>query len=116
MKSRRRNNHAGKAETVLAYSTAGPIGKPMAAPRVLDPTRSQVRLRLDRRASDRVVTVVSGIEGGRGAIASLAAELKAVCNAGGTAKGGVIEIQGDHRDAVEAALTRRGFRSKRSGG
>ena len=38
------------------------------------------------------------------------------CGAGGTVKGGVIELQGDHREAVEAFLAARGLKSKRAGG
>jgi translation initiation factor 1 len=42
--------------------------------------------------------------------------LKAACGAGGTYKDGALELQGDHRDRVEAALRTRGLRSKRTGG
>jgi translation initiation factor 1 len=73
-----------------------------------------IRLRLDRRASSRVVTVVTGLPAGQAE--TLARELKAACGAGGTLKDGVLELQGDHRDRVEEALGRRGLRSKRAGG
>jgi translation initiation factor 1 len=46
----------------------------------------------------------------------LASELKRRCGTGGTAKDGVIEIQGDHRDVLVAELERRGFTVKRAGG
>jgi translation initiation factor 1 len=46
----------------------------------------------------------------------LATRLKRLCGAGGTVQGGVIEIQGDHRDAVVAELIKQGFAAKRSGG
>lgn len=60
---RDKGRHSGP-ETALVYTTAGPIrqGSPPAKP--LDPGASKVRIRLDRRASDRVVTVVSGVVGG----------------------------------------------------
>jgi translation initiation factor 1 len=35
---------------------------------------------------------------------------------GGTVKDGVIEIQGDHRDAVVAELLKQGYKAKRAGG
>jgi translation initiation factor 1 len=73
-------------------------------------------LRLDRRASGRVVTVVTGLPGTRAQLAALAGELRAACGAGGTVKDGAVELQGDHRDAVEAALATRRLKSKRSGG
>jgi translation initiation factor 1 len=107
------------SNTRLAYSTGGE------APRAVEPARTDapatgrgggIRLRLDRRASGRVVTVVTGLPGGPAQVAALARELKAACGAGGTVKGGSLELQGDHRDRVEEALTARRLKSKRSGG
>ena len=46
----------------------------------------------------------------------LAAELKRLCGSGGSAKDGVIEIQGDHRDVLVPALESRGYTVKRAGG
>ncbi len=95
--------------------TGGPAGKTR-------PTQSGqargpgIRLRLERRASDRVVTVVTGLPGSEKDLAALARALKSACGTGGTVKGGALELQGDHRDAVEAALLARGLPSKRAGG
>jgi len=109
------------AETRLAWSGDAPTerrkprkrGEKPAAPA---PGGKGIRLRLDRRASDRVVTVVTGLPGSAAEVAELARALRAACGAGGTVKGGALELQGDHRDRVEAALAERGLRSKRSGG
>jgi translation initiation factor 1 len=57
-----------------------------------------------------------GVEGGDEVLAPLAKTLKARCGAGGTVKGGTIEIQGDHVEAVIALLAAEGYRPKRSGG
>ncbi len=43
-------------------------------------------------------------------------QLRAACGAGGTAKDGVIEVQGDHVERVMAWLTQEGHRVKRVGG
>jgi translation initiation factor 1 len=75
-----------------------------------------IRLRLERRASSRVVTLVTGLPGNPADVAAFASELKAACGAGGTLKDGALELQGDHRDKVEMALRARGLRSKRAGG
>jgi translation initiation factor 1 len=105
---------ARERETRLAYSTAGET-EPVAVAAPASGT-GNIRLRLDRRASGRLVTVVTGLPGRPGEVLSLAKILKAAAGAGGTVKGGALELQGDHRDLVEGALLARGLRSKRSGG
>jgi translation initiation factor 1 len=49
-------------------------------------------------------------------IEALATTLKKRCGSGGTVREGVIEIQGDHRDAIVAALAGLGWQAKKSGG
>lgn len=75
-----------------------------------------MRLRLERRASGRVVTLVGGLPGTPDDVAQLARELRSACGTGGTIKDGSVELQGDHRDAVEARLRALGIPSKRAGG
>ncbi len=98
----------------LAYSTSGEKPAPAPAPQPL--RNGAVRIRLDRLASDRLMTVVSGLPGRPAEIAALAKSLKAACGAGGTVKDGSLELQGDHREKVEAALLALGVKSRRSGG
>jgi translation initiation factor 1 len=62
------------------------------------------------------VTVVTGLPLDAMDLAALAKELKSQCGAGGTTRDGVIEIQGDHRDRLVAALQTRGYAVKKSGG
>lgn len=62
------------------------------------------------------VTLIKGLALEADALALLAKQLKASCGSGGTAKDGVIEIQGDHRELVIAALVKLGRTVKRSGG
>jgi len=101
--------------TRLVYSTGGeaPAETKAEKPGV---DGSRIRIRLDRRASDRVVTVITGLPGPAAEVAALAKALKSACGTGGTVKDSALELQGDHREKVEAALRARGFRSKRSGG
>ena len=100
------------SNTRLAYSTGGEAPEPEPAG-----ARSPgIRLRLERRSSGRVVTVVSGLPGSPAEVAALAKGLKAACGAGGTVKDGLLELQGDHRDRIESALAARGLKGKRSGG
>lgn len=115
-------------DTRLVYSTdggevakgkEGPLG-PSAGSRRGSPTGGRspqgIRLRLERRASDRVVTSISGLPGSAVELTALVRALKSACGAGGTVKDRVVELQGDHRDAVEAFLAARGLKSKRAGG
>jgi translation initiation factor 1 len=104
-----------RRNTRLAYSTGGDV-EPHAAPAPVVAAKGGTRLRLDRRASGRVVTLVSGLPGVLDDVARLARELRAACGAGGTLKDGVIELQGDQRDKVEAHLRAQGVPSKRAGG
>jgi len=68
------------------------------------------------RVRRETVTTVSGVPLADDALSALASELKRRCGTGGTAKDGVIEIQGDHRDVLVAELERRGYTVKRAGG
>jgi translation initiation factor 1 len=114
---RKRDGRAGEVgSTRLVYSTGGDA--PEAEARAAPPAKPGpgIRLRLERRASGRVVTAVSGLPGSQSEVAALARELKSACGAGGTVKDGVLELQGDQRDRIEAALTARELRFKRSGG
>jgi translation initiation factor 1 len=62
------------------------------------------------------VTVVTGLPLCAAEIESLATRLKKRCGSGGTVRDGVIEIQGDHREAIVAELAKLGWPAKKSGG
>ena len=62
------------------------------------------------------VTTITGIPLTGDALKKLAKELKAQCGAGGALKNGVIEIQGEHRNALVPALEKLGYTVKRVGG
>jgi translation initiation factor 1 len=64
----------------------------------------------------KTVTSISGVPLPDSELRELASELKRRCGSGGSAKDGVIEIQGDHRDALVALLEERGYTVKRAGG
>ena len=64
----------------------------------------------------KTVTAVHGLRLAEAALRDLASELKRLCGSGGSAKDGVIEIQGEHVDKVLDALRARGFEAKRAGG
>ncbi len=64
----------------------------------------------------KTVTTISGIALPEDELRSLAGEFKRRCGTGGSAKDGVIEIQGDHRDTLLAELEARGYTVKLAGG
>ena len=101
----------------LAYSTGGePLALRKHTTKPETALGRGVRLRLDRRASDRVVTLVSGLLGTPQQLSGLLKELKSACGAGGTFKDGVVVLQGDQRQKVESFLRARGIAFKRAGG
>lgn len=62
------------------------------------------------------VTLVEGLALNAEGLKDLAKALKTHCGCGGAVKEGVIEIQGDKRDAVKAFLDNRGIKAKLAGG
>lgn len=63
----------------------------------------------DRRRYGKIVTKVEGIVDSAIDINQLAKLLKNRCAAGGTVKGRVIELQGDHKKKASAVLRENGF-------
>lgn len=72
--------------------------------------------RQTRGRGGKTVTLVSGLALDALALARLGKQLKTACGSGGTVKDGVIEVQGDHCEAVMRALQSQGHAVKRAGG
>jgi translation initiation factor 1 len=62
-----------------------------------------------KRRYGKVVTIVEGVNENDINIDELARTLKTKCAAGGTAKDGRIELQGEHRKKVEQVMKDMGF-------
>jgi len=62
------------------------------------------------------MTIITGIPLPQEDLKDLAKQLKQKCGTGGTIKGDIIEIQGDHRDTILAELSERGWTVKKAGG
>jgi translation initiation factor 1 len=75
-----------------------------------------IKLRREKRGGGREVIILEGFPKGGFNLDAFARELKRRLGTGGAVKGFTIELQGDHRDALETALLEHGFRSKRAGG
>ncbi len=72
--------------------------------------QQMIRIRNDTRRYGKTVTVVDGLNVGDIDIAELARTLKNKCAAGGTAKEGRIELQGEHKRRVAEVLESMGYR------
>lgn len=103
----------------LVYSTGGepaepsrtrPASRPAPAGAPGPSRGGGLRLRLEKRPGNRVVTLLTGLSDGE-----LARELKAACHTGGTFRDDILELQGDHRDRLEELLAARQLRSRRAG-
>jgi translation initiation factor 1 len=77
------------------------------------------RVKVRRETAGRrgkAVTTISNLPLDDAGVRELAGRLKKRCGVGGSAKDGVIELQGDHRDVVLAELKAAGFDAVLAGG
>ncbi|MCW2958831.1 MAG: stress response translation initiation inhibitor YciH [Solirubrobacterales bacterium] len=77
------------------------------------------RVKVRRETSGRrgkTVTTVAGVPVDDDGLRALAGRLKKRCGVGGSAKDGIIELQGDHRDVVLEVLKAEGFDAVLAGG
>jgi translation initiation factor 1 len=77
------------------------------------------RVKVRREVAGRrgkAVTTISGVPLDDAGLRELAGRLKKRCGVGGSAKGGVIELQGDHRDTVMEVLKAEGYDAVLAGG
>ena len=80
----------------------------------VEPSQQTIRVLIDRkRRAGKSVTVAGGFQLSAESLSELAASLKKKCGAGGTAKDGEIEIQGDHLARVASELERLGYRVRK---
>lgn len=77
------------------------------------PEDGTVRVMRERRRAS-TVCVITGLPTSE--LEETAKALKRLCGTGGTAKNGVVEIQGDHRETIVAFLRAQGRRVKKAGG
>lgn len=103
----------------LVYTTdpdPEPEPQQAGAPAYPSAAKQTAKIALDRKGrGGKTVTVVSGLRHDPATLEALLKRLKQQCGAGGALKDGAIEIQGDHRERVAAALAALGYGVKRSG-
>lgn len=80
----------------------------------IKPASQKLVVAIDRRnRGGKQVTLVKGFVGTDDDLEDLSKMLKAKCGVGGSAKDGVIIIQGDQRDKVLSILLNNGYVAKR---
>lgn len=107
----------------LVYSTGRDIPRRDKPPQKDDirpaaaSNQQKVIVRLDKKGRrGKAVTVVEGLLIPGREREALLSQFKTKFGTGGTATDAGFELQGDHREALMAALTDKGFRPRRSGG
>ena len=87
--------------------------------RARDLAQAGGRVKVRRETSGRrgkAVTTVAGVPLDDDGLKELAGRLKKRCGVGGSVKDGVIDLQGDHRDAVLEVLKADGYDAVLAGG
>jgi translation initiation factor 1 len=84
--------------------------------KVMLPRDQPARVRRERRAGGKWVTVVDGLDANATDLSGLLKKLKAACAAGGGVTGTGVEVQGDHRERVVELLKEMGYPAKTAGG
>ncbi|MDO3382699.1 stress response translation initiation inhibitor YciH [Gilvimarinus algae] len=105
-------------ESKLVYSTdRGRIKETAPQPEAQGSADGIVRIwRESKGRGGKTVSVVKGLPLAGAELKSLAKTLKQACGTGGAVKDGQIEIQGDHRETLKAALEKAGYTVKLAGG
>jgi translation initiation factor 1 len=107
---------AGSGDVVWS-SSDGDLRKARDPRTVARTTTGPVKVRREVAGrKGKTVTTVSNLPLDDREIRELAGKLKKRCGVGGSSKDGAIELQGDHRDAVIAALQADGWDVVRAGG
>lgn len=79
----------------------------------VDPKKQKLRVLTDKKQrKGKIVTLIEGFEGSAEQITQLSKQLKNLCGAGGSAKDGVILIQGDFKSRVADFLQKAGYSVK----
>jgi translation initiation factor 1 len=81
------------------------------------PDQQEAHIRRETKGrGGKTVTAVRNLDLTPADLKALSKHLKRACGTGGTAKNGVVEIQGDHREKVAEVLRGMGYKTKFTGG
>jgi translation initiation factor 1 len=101
----------------LVWSSDGGDRRRDRKPQPQSPSAGRVKVRRETAGRrGKAVTTISGVALDDAGLRELAGRLKKRCGVGGSAKDGVIELQGDHRDVVMEVLRAEGYDAVLAGG
>ncbi len=103
----------------LVWSSSDGDRRKAREPQPTAPPPGGGRVKVRRETGGRrgkTVTTVSGVPRDDAGLRELAGRLKKRCGVGGSAKEGVIELQGDHREVVLDVLRAEGYDAVLAGG
>jgi translation initiation factor 1 len=75
----------------------------------LDREQARIKIRMEMRKFGKPTTVIEGLKVSGRELQELCTKMKKGLATGGTVKGGVILLQGDHRDGAAKILMQNGF-------
>lgn len=108
-----------KRDSNLVWSSGGGDMRKVRDSRPASAPQGGGRVKVRRETSGRrgkTVTTITNVPLNDDGLRELAGRLKKRCGVGGSAKDGVIELQGDHRDAVMDVLRADGYDAVLAGG
>jgi translation initiation factor 1 len=108
-----------RGDAKVVWSTTDGDLRKARDPKLAERQAAGGRVKVRRETAGRrgkAVTTVSGVPVDDAALRELAGRLKKRCGVGGSAKDGVIELQGDHRDVVVEMLRADGYDVVLAGG
>ena len=83
----------------------------------LSPSQQTIYLHRESKGrGGKTVSIVKNLQLTSDDMKELAKHLKKVCGTGGTIKDQIIEIQGEHREKIAAALEKLGYKVRIAGG
>ncbi len=75
----------------------------------LDKDQVRIIIRVETRRFRKPTTIISGLPNERGSLEKVSHELKKKLATGGTAKDGLVILQGDHREPAKEILVKLGY-------
>ena len=110
MSNKNKNNLGVVYSTNPDYQYANPDAEES---KTLPNKQQQLRVRIEKNhRGGKTVTVVDGFTGTQHDLESLAKTLKQKCGTGGSAKDGLILIQGEMKERVVKLLNEMGYKAK----